>query len=72
MKIYENMYFHINHRNKHIDIRYRYVREAIRSKHIQMEYCSSEMQVADVLTKPLQRVAHERLCKMMGLQESKY
>ena len=57
----------INQRNKHIDIRYHYVREAVRNSLIKIEYCNGQMQIADPLTKPLLRVAHERLCCMMGL-----
>lgn len=59
----------INHRNKHIDIRYHFVRDAVRDLQINLKYCPREFQVADMLTKPLLRVAHQRTSKMMGLCE---
>ena len=42
----------INDRNKHIDIRYHFVRHPIADKKITMSYCPTNDQTADILTKP--------------------
>ena len=38
---------------KYIDIRYHYMREATQNHSIDLEYCPTELMVADLLTKPL-------------------
>lgn len=40
-------------KSKHIDIRHHFVREAIKTKSLDVEYISAEEQVADFLTKSL-------------------
>ena len=57
----------VNERTKHIDVQYHYVRECAQSKKIQLERCDTTNQVADPLTKPLDRKQHQKLCKMQGL-----
>ena len=54
----------INSRNKHIDIRYHFIREAVESKKITLSYCPTSEQIADILTKPLLRELFEtrRIC----------
>ncbi len=49
------------------DIKYHYVREAIQEKAIQVTYCPTENMLADLLTKPLPRVGHQSLRKLMEL-----
>lgn len=43
----------ISKRNKHIDIRYNFVSEALAGKHMLLSHCRTEDQVSDILTKPL-------------------
>jgi hypothetical protein len=43
-------------RTKHIDIKFHYIRELIARGEIQLEYIPTEKQLADLLTKPLQRL----------------
>ena len=57
----------INQRNKHIDIQYDFVREAYKSNLVKLEHVNSESQVADSLTKPLERRLFERLTILQGL-----
>ncbi len=45
----------INQRNKHIDLQYHFVRDAHQQKHIFLKYVQSSDQIADSLTKPLDR-----------------
>ena len=59
----------INARNKHIDIRYHFVREAVGTKLVVLEHCSHTEQVADTLTKPLPRIKFVECREKMGLEE---
>lgn len=42
-----------NKRSKHIDVRYHFINEKIEDGQIEVEYCATEDQVADIFTKPL-------------------
>ena len=58
----------INHaQTKHIDIRYHYIREAIEKNNIMLEYCPTEQQKADILTKGLAKERFQKLRSMMGI-----
>lgn len=48
-------------RSKHIDVRYRYIHELVREKIINIEYCPTDQQIADLLTKPLGYVKFKTL-----------
>ena len=54
-------------RTKHINIRFHYVRQAIEEGNIELEYCPTEVMIADIFTKPLSKQRFERLRQMMGL-----
>jgi hypothetical protein len=54
-------------RTKHIDIKYHYVRDAISNKQIDIIYCPTEDNIADVLTKGLSKQKHLPLTKQLGL-----
>jgi hypothetical protein len=55
-------------RVKHIDIRHHFIRDHVRERAVSILWCPMEAQTADVLTKPLDRIAHERHCQGMGLR----
>lgn len=55
-------------RTKHIDIRYHYLREAVKEGTINLSYCPTEDMIADLLTKPLSRGRFETLRDAMGLK----
>ena len=56
-------------RMKHVDIRYHFVREAVESKTIKIEWIPTEEQQADVLTKSVSRVTFDYLTsKIMQAQ----
>ncbi|KAJ0388685.1 hypothetical protein P43SY_010840 [Pythium insidiosum] len=40
-------------RTKHIDIRYHFVRESVETGNIELQYCSTQDMLADLLTKPI-------------------
>ena len=58
----------VNDRSKHISIQYHFVREAVRQGQISLRRESSGTQLADPLTKPLDRVMHQRLTQLQGIQ----
>ena len=60
-----------NHaQTKHIDIRYHYIREAIEKNNIMLEYCPTEQQTADILTKGLAKERFQKLRSMKGIDKT--
>lgn len=45
----------VNRRSKHIDVRFHFVHEKVKQKIIEIEYCQTEKQIADLFTKPLRQ-----------------
>lgn len=56
-------------RSKHIDIRYHFIRDAIKKKVFAAEYIPTEKQVADFLTKGLPKAKHQWCMKAAGLKD---
>ena len=54
-------------RSRHIDIRYHITREALANGTLRLQYCHSNDMVADILTKPLPIVMHEKHRTFLGL-----
>lgn len=46
----------LNRRSKHINVRYFFISEALDNGIFSLEYCPSDEQLADILTKPLQNI----------------
>ncbi|KAK5795584.1 hypothetical protein PVK06_036853 [Gossypium arboreum] len=63
--IAKNPVFH--GKTKHFKIKYHFVREAELSKEINLVHCCSEVQLADILTKPLATTRFEYLKKQIGV-----
>ena len=61
-------FFH--RRSKHIDIKFHYIRELVKGREIEMEFCKFEDQVADVLTKLLKVEVFNKLKEKMGMRTS--
>lgn len=53
----------VHSRSKHVDLRYQNVKSAVREEQIRLVYCS----MADILTKPLSKIKHERSIELLGL-----
>jgi hypothetical protein len=65
ISISENDVHH--HRTKHIDIRHHYVRDEIRNKFIQIKWIQSNQQLADIMTKSLNKIQFQKLrCQIMN------
>ena len=54
-------------RTKHIEVHHHLVREKVERGVLVVEYCPTEEQVADVLTKGLSKEKHEQFTSAMGL-----
>ena len=65
IKMTENPVFH--DKSKHIEIRYFYIRDIVQKGAINLQYVSTDEQVADVLTKPLSRVKFEYFRDKLGV-----
>jgi hypothetical protein len=58
-------------RSKHIDVRFHFLRDLCKEGVIDLVFCKSEDQIADILTKPLKPVIFVKLRNLLGLCSSK-
>ena len=68
LAIGSNPEFHA--RTKHINTRYHLVKEYIKNKETHFKYISSGENIADILTKPLEKGKHTSHVRGLGLQTS--
>jgi Reverse transcriptase (RNA-dependent DNA polymerase) len=54
-------------RTKHIDIKVHFIRDLVAKSKVKLEYISTDLQVADILTKSLARAKFEQLRNLLGL-----
>lgn len=59
----------INPRNKHIELRYHFIREAAFKKLIALSYCPTQDQLADSMKKPRRFILQERFRDEIGIEE---
>jgi len=59
----------LHKRSKHIDIAYHYTRELVEKGEIKIVYLSTECMIADILTKALPKIKHEKCISMLNLKE---
>nr|GEV52305.1 hypothetical protein [Tanacetum cinerariifolium] len=57
----------MHNRSKHIDVRYYFLRDLVNDGAIELRYCNTLAQVADIMTKPLKVEQFEKLRDMMGM-----
>ena len=67
IKLSKNLVMH--GRNKHIDVRFHFLRDLTRDGVVEMKYCGTQEQVADIMTKPLKLDVFLKLCKSLGVCE---
>ena len=56
-------------RSKHIHVRAHATRDYIKKNLIRLEYLSTKLMIADIMTKSLERIDHAKFVKMLGLAE---
>ena len=54
-----------NHRTKHIDIKYHFLRNLVYENTFNLKFCKSENNLADVFTKPQTKCQLEKFCKLI-------
>jgi hypothetical protein len=57
----------VNERSKHIEIHFHWIRDAVRKGIISPSHIPSELNISDILTKPLDRNSHSHLTSSLGL-----
>ena len=57
-------------RSKHLDVRFYFLRELSQEGVIQLKYCGTQDQVADMLTKPLKLESFQKLRDLLGMCKS--
>ena len=55
-------------RMKHINTKYHWLREQVEDSVFCLDYIPTDRMPADILTKPLERVLHEKMCHLLGLR----
>ena len=57
-----------NLRTKHIDIKYHFVYELLKTKNITIQYCPTGDMIADLFTKPFEALRLNKLTTAMGIE----
>ena len=65
IKLFRNPVMH--GRSKHIDVRFHFLRDLIKEGVVDLVQCSSQEQIANILTKPLKLDLFTRLRGLMGV-----
>lgn len=65
IRLIENSQFH--KRTKHIEVKYHFCREKVEQGKIKVKYVPTELNEADILTKPLAKPTFQRLRSLSGL-----
>jgi len=55
-------------RMKHLNTKYHWLREQVEDRVFSLDYVSTDRMPADILTKPLERTLHEKMCHLLGLR----
>ena len=70
IKLANNLVYHA--RSKHIEIQHHFVREKMQSKEIDLIYCNTNENVADIFTKPLSKAKFEAFINQLGVVEKPF
>lgn len=57
-----------NPRSKHIDIRYHFVQDTVAQRIVRLDYISTEEQLGDIFTKPLDKTKFQKFREAIGLK----
>jgi hypothetical protein len=58
----------VTEQSKHVRMRCNWIREAIERKELELQYCRTEMMMADILTKGLGRAKHWEMLGFMSFE----
>lgn len=67
IKLSKNPMMH--NRSKHIDVRFYFLRDLVNQGVVEMKYCNTLVQAADIMTKPLKLEQYEKQRSMLGMCE---
>ena len=67
IQLSKNPVFH--GKSKHIDVKFHFLRDLVNNGIIKLNYCASENQIADIMTKPLKLEQFEKLRGMLGVTD---
>jgi hypothetical protein len=56
-------------RSKHIDVRFHFLRDLTREGAVELVYCGTQEQLADIMTKPLPLAAFQKFRNQLGVCE---
>ena len=70
IRLSENPVFH--DRSKHIEIRYHFIRDYVQRGAVELQYISTDEQVADILTKSLGRGKHIHFRDKLGVVKNNF
>ena len=70
IKLAHNPVYHA--RSKHIELQHHFMREKIEPKEIELTYCSTSENVADIFTKAVGRIHFEDLRKKLGVVKNPF
>jgi hypothetical protein len=54
-------------RSKHIERRFHFLRDQVNKDKLELDYCNTEIQLADILIKPMAKARFETLKKLIGM-----
>lgn len=66
MKLISNQKF--SNRSKHIDTKYHYIKNLVDSGEVELKYCSTDQNIADMMTKPLGSIKLKKFANDCGLR----
>ena len=67
IQLSKNPVFH--GKRKHIDVRFHFLRDLVNDGVVELSYCNSQDQIADIMTKPLNLKQFEKLRGILGVTE---
>ena len=70
IKLSENLVFH--DRSKHIEIIYHFIRDYVQRGAVELQYISTDKQIADILSKSLGRGKHIHFRDKMGVVKNTF
>ena len=66
IKMSKNPIFH--GRTKHIDVKFHFLRELVKEGVVELIFCGTNEQIADIMTKPLKLESFVKMRNMLGVQ----